>query len=411
MPGGVSSPVRAFRAVGGDPRLLVRGRGSRVTDADGKAYVDYVGAWGPLILGHAHPRVAAAAARAVKAGWGFGATHPAELALARLVRDAFPAVERVRFVSSGTEAVMSTARLARAATGRELLLKFEGCYHGHSDAFLSRAGSGLATFGIPESPGVVRSLAARTITLPYNDASAVERCFRRTGGKIACVIVEPVAGNMGVVPPVPGFLAALRRITRRHGALLVFDEVITGFRIGWGGAQGAFGIRPDLTVLGKILGGGFPAAAYGGPARIMERLAPLGPVYQAGTLSGNPVAMAAGAETLSVLRREKPWERLARRTERLASGIEQAARARRIPLVVQRLGSMWTPFFTRGPVLRYADAARSDRALYARFFRGMLARGVYLPPSALEAAFVSTAHTERDIDRTIASARAVFRAF
>lgn len=411
MPGGVSSPVRAFRAVGGDPVLLVRGRGSRVVDADGKAYIDYVGAWGPLILGHAHASVAAAAARAVRLGWGFGATHPSELALARIVRGAFPSMERVRFVSSGTEAVMSATRLARAVTGRELVVKFAGCYHGHSDGFLSRAGSGLATFGIPESPGVVKSLAARTITLPYNDASAVERCFKRTGPKIACVIVEPVAGNMGVVPPVPGFLAALRRITRRYGALLVFDEVITGFRLGWGGAQGAFGIRPDLTVLGKIMGGGFPAAAYGGPARIMERLAPVGPVYQAGTLAGNPVAMAAGAATLAILRREKPWRRLARLTERLAAGIEGAARERGIPVVVQRTASIWTPFFVRGSVRSYADAARSDRALYARFFRGMLSRSVFLPPSALEAAFVSAAHTKRDIDRTIKAARDVFKRF
>ncbi len=410
MPGGVSSPVRAFKAVGGDPLFFVKGRGAEVVDAEGRRFIDYVGAWGPLILGHAPPAVARALRATLAYGWGFGATHPLEIELASLVQDAFPSMERVRFVSSGTEAAMSAVRLARAATRRELIVKFIGCYHGHADGLLVRAGSGVATFGLPDSPGVVKRLAEKTLVLPYNDAEVFKEAMLRHGERIACVLVEPVAGNMGVVPPVPGFLEALRAGTKHYGALLAFDEVITGFRLGWSGAQAVFKIRPDLTLLGKILGGGLPAAAYGGSAHLMERLAPQGAVYQAGTLSGNPLAMAAGIATLSVLRRTRPYQRLARLTERLARGIEAAGRRKGMALTVNRVGSLWTPFFREPPVLSYISASGTNRTLYARFFRGMLARGVSLPPSALEAAFVSTAHTERQIDRTLEAARKVLKA-
>lgn len=409
MPGGVSSPVRAFRAVGGRPLFLVAGRGARVQDAQGRWYVDYVCAWGPAILGHARREVVRTVVMAARRGFGFGATHPEEVRLAALVRDAFPSMERVRFVGSGTEAAMSAVRLARAATRREILVKFEGCYHGHADGLLARAGSGPATFGLPDSPGVLSRVAERTIVLPYNDAEAAKTCFLRHGERIAAVIVEPVAGNMGVIPPVDGFLRTLRDVTRHYGTLLIFDEVITGFRLAWGGAQALYGIAPDLTILGKILGGGLPAAAYGGRADLMERLAPAGPVYQAGTLAGHPLAMAAGAATLSILRRERPYARLAAATRDLADGLEAAARARGVPLAVERIGSLWTPFFRERPILSFAAAAATDRKAYARFFHGMRARGIALPPSALETAFVSTAHGPREIDATIAAARAALK--
>jgi glutamate-1-semialdehyde 2,1-aminomutase len=404
MPGGVNSPVRAFRSVGGEPRFIVRGEGARIWDVDGREYLDFVASWGPLVLGHAPPAVVDAVAEAAARGTSYGAPTPQEVELAARLTDAYPSMEMVRLVSSGTEAAMSAIRLARGATGRDLLVKFDGCYHGHADSLLVKAGSGGATFGIPDSRGVPAALAGLTLTLPFNDLAAVRDLFRARGPEIAALIVEPVAGNMGVVAPAPGFLAGLREITAAHGTLLIFDEVITGFRIARGGAQELYGVRPDLTCLGKIIGGGLPVGAYGGPRAIMEHVAPLGGVYQAGTLSGNPLAVAAGLTTLRALEDRKVYRRLDALGARLERGLSEAAEKAGVPLAINRVGSMLTAFFCPGPVRDYADARTADTARYARFFHGMLERGVALAPSQFEAAFVSLAHSEDDIDAAARSA-------
>jgi glutamate-1-semialdehyde 2,1-aminomutase len=409
IPGGVNSPVRAFRSVGGDPLFIEHGQGASLVDVDGNRYIDYVGSWGPLILGHAHPRVVAAAQAAAARGTSYGAPTPGEVEFAKEICAAVPSVESVRLVNSGTEAVMSAIRLARAFTGRERIVKFEGGYHGHFDALLAHGGSGIATLGIPDTPGVPACFAALTHTLPYNDPAAVDALFAARGDEIAAVIVEPVAGNMGVIPPEPEFLEHLRRVTARHGALLIFDEVITGFRVAHGGAQERFGVTPDLTTLGKIIGGGFPLAAYGGRAEIMAQMAPSGPVYQAGTLSGNPVAVAAGLETLRALRRPNFYEELEQKGEALQSGLEAAAARAGVAVTVNRVGSMLTAFFAEGPVRDYAAARRSETARYATYFQAMLARGVYLAPSQFEAAFLSEAHTSSDIAATVAAAEEALR--
>lgn len=405
FPGGVNSPVRAFRAVGGEPFFVARGSGSRITDVDGRTYIDYVGSWGPMILGHAHPRVVAAIQKAAEEGTSFGAPTEMETRLARLVQAAFPSLQRMRFVSSGTEACMSALRVARGFTGRTAIVKFDGGYHGHVDSLLVKAGSGGLTFGVPDSLGVPAELARHTLAVPYNDLDAVQAVFAARGAEIAGVMVEPVAGNMGVVVPRPGFLEGLRDITRRHGALLIFDEVITGFRVARGGAQELFGITPDLTCLGKIVGGGLPVGVYGGRAEIMDQVAPLGAIYQAGTLSGNPLAMAAGVETLTLLQAPGVYEELEATGERLARGLGAAAAARRVSAQVNRVGSMLTAFFADGPVYDYASVKRANSARYGVFFRAMLERGVSLAPSQFEAAFVSLAHTSDDLDATLAAAR------
>jgi glutamate-1-semialdehyde 2,1-aminomutase len=410
MPGGVSSPVRAFRAVGGTPFFVSRAAGCRLTDADGKSYVDYVCSWGPLILGHAHPAVLEAIREAAERGWTYGTPCEAELRLAELVCRRVPSIEMVRFVNSGTEATMAAVRLARAATGRDLILKFEGCYHGHADSFLVRAGSGVATLGLPDSPGVPRALAELTLTVPFNDAQAVEDAFRRRGAEIAAVIVEPYVGNAGFIAPEPDFPATLRAVCDRAGALLIFDEVMTGFRVAPGGAQERLGVRPDLTTLGKIIGGGMPVGAYGGRADLMRLVAPEGPVYQAGTLAGNPVTMAAGVATLLETGRPGCYETLERRTARLVAGIGDAARRHGIVVSAGHAGSMWGVYFTAGPVRNFAEAKRSDADLFARWHRAALERGVYLAPSAFEAGFVSSAHTDADIDFTIAQLDAALAA-
>ena len=408
IPGGVNSPVRAFKAVGGSPLFVVWGGGSHVRDADGRAYIDYLGSWGPLILGHAYPDVVQAVRDAALAGTSYGAPCPAEVELAERVVRAMPSIEKVRFVSSGTEATMSALRLARGFTGRNKILKFDGCYHGHADSLLVAAGSGVATLGIPGSPGVPPGTVADTLTAPYNDLRAVEEVVSGHGSDLAAVIVEPVAGNMGCVLPASGYLEGLRDITRRAGALLVFDEVITGFRLGLGGAQAQYGVTPDLTCLGKIIGGGLPVGAYGGRADIMGRVAPEGPVYQAGTLSGNPLAMAAGCAALDALRRPGAYERLSALTARLVDGLAAAAKGAGAEITINRVASMFTVFFCPGPVTDYGSAKASDTARFARFFRGMLRRGVYLPPAQFEAAFVSLAHTELDVDTTVRAAREAF---
>ncbi len=397
IPGGVNSPVRAFKGVGGTPLFIARGAGARVWDVDGNEYIDCVGSWGPLILGHARLEVVAAACEAARRGTTFGAPTEGEIALAQAITDAMPSIELVRLVSSGTEAVMTTLRLARGFTGRTKVVKFEGAYHGHSDGLLARAGSGLATLGIADSPGVPAAWAADTIVLPYNDLDAVRSVFSSSGSDIACLIAEPIAGNMGVVPPKPGFLAGLREITRAAGALLIFDEVITGFRVARGGAQSVFGVAPDLTVLGKIIGGGFPLAAFGGRRDIMSMLAPAGPVYQAGTLSGNPVACAAGAETLRLLAEENPYPRLEQSGQALAAGLEKAADDAGAHVTINRAGSMLTVFFASAPIVDWSTASTSSRERHAAFFHAMLENGVYLPPAQFEAMFVSAAHTERDV--------------
>jgi glutamate-1-semialdehyde 2,1-aminomutase len=403
--GGVNSPVRAFGAVGGTPLVVDRAAGAQLWDADGNAYIDYICSWGALILGHADPAVSAAIAEQAQRGTSYGMTTELEVELAGMLRRAIPSLERVRFVSSGTEATMSAIRLARAATGRDLILKFEGCYHGHSDSFLVKAGSGLATLGIAASAGVPQALAALTLDVPYNDLAGVERAFSAHPGKIAAVIVEPVAANMGVVPPDPGFLEGLRDLTRRHGALLIFDEVITGFRLCFGGAQTQFGVEPDLTTLGKIIGGGLPVAAYGGRQDLMERVAPLGPVYQAGTLSGNPLAMRGGIETLKRLAAPGFYEALDRKGAQLAAGIKQALSDSGIAGQVARVGSLLTLFFTGNLVRNYEDARKSDTRRFAAFFRAMLGRGILLAPSQFEALFVSAAHSDDDIARTATACR------
>ncbi|MGQ9523579.1 MAG: glutamate-1-semialdehyde 2,1-aminomutase [Armatimonadota bacterium] len=410
MPGGVNSPVRAFRAVGGTPLYIKRGSGSRIWDEDDNEFIDYVCSWGPLILGHAHPAVVEAVKSAAELGTSFGAPTEISLRLAQTLCEALPSLEMVRMVNSGTEAVMSAVRLARAFTRRPRIVKFEGGYHGHGDALLASSGSGLATLGIPDTPGVPDAVAADTITLPYNDIGAVEAVFGSLGDSIAAVIVEPVAGNMGVIPPKEGFLHGLRDITSRHGALLIFDEVITGFRLAFGGAQQVFGITPDLTTLGKIIGGGLPVGAYGGRRDIMEMVAPAGPVYQAGTLSGNPVAMAAGLATLKELQAPGVYQRLESLSAQLEEGLRAAAEDAGVPVTLNRVGSMFTCFFAEAPVTDYASAKRSDTARYARFFWAMAERGVYLAPSQFEAGFVSLAHTPEDIAATVSAAREAFRA-
>jgi glutamate-1-semialdehyde 2,1-aminomutase len=387
MPGGVNSPVRAFKSVGGVPRFIARGEGAYLIDADGNRYVDMVLSWGPLILGHAHKEILAAVIKSARQGTTFGAPTELEVRLAEAVVGTFPAVEMVRFVSSGTEAVMSAVRLARAVTKRQKIVKFEGCYHGHSDALLAAAGSGVATLGLPDSPGVTSATVGDTVVVSFNDVPALESLFGARGHEIAAVLVEPVAGNMGVVPPVPGFLETLRSLTQKHGTLLVFDEVMTGWRVHPRGAQALYGIQPDLTCLGKVVGGGLPAAAFGGKREFMELIAPAGPVYQAGTLSGNPLAMAAGLATLEVLSRTGIWEKAA----------DAAARAGE-PLTVQRVGTMLTPFFTAEPVRNFADAKRTNRDTYNRFFHALLENGVYLPPSAFEAAFSSSVHGDAELE-------------
>jgi glutamate-1-semialdehyde 2,1-aminomutase len=397
IPGGVNSPVRAFRGVGGEPFFVARGEGARLWDVDGRSYLDFVGSWGPLILGHAAPAVVEAVTEAAHRGTSYGAPTAGEVELAELITAAVPSMELVRLVSSGTEAAMSAIRLARGFTGRDVIVKFDGGYHGHADSLLVKAGSGGATFGVPDSAGVPAALARLTVTLPYNDVDAVQRLFRAEGDRIAAVIVEPVAGNMGVVPPERGFLDALRGVTADRGALLIFDEVITGFRIAYGGAQERYGVRADLTCLGKIIGGGLPVGAYGGRRDVMERVAPLGPVYQAGTLSGNPLAVAAGLAALRALRAPGVYERLERLGGDLEQGLRAAAEKARVPLTVNRVGSMLTGFFTAEPVRDYASAKTADTTRYGRFFHAMLERGVYLAPSQFEAAFVSLAHTPDDI--------------
>jgi glutamate-1-semialdehyde 2,1-aminomutase len=409
IPGGVNSPVRSFRAVGGTPRFIARGRGSRVWDVDGNEYIDYLGSWGPLVLGHAHPKVVAALKKAAEGGTSFGAPVEQEVELARLICHAVPSVETVRLVNSGTEACMSAIRLARAFTGRDKIVKFSGCYHGHADGMLVKAGSGAMTHGVPTSAGVPQSYAQETLLADYNDLASVARLFDAQPADIAGVIVEPVAGNMGVVPPADGFLDGLRRLTAAHGALLIFDEVITGFRVSYGGAQELYGVTPDITCLGKIIGGGLPVGAYGGKREIMETVSPLGPMYQAGTLSGNPLAVAAGVVALAELKRPGAYERLDSLARRLTGGLSQAFSRAEVPATTNRVGSMFTSFFTSGPVSALSQVERSDVARYGRFFHAMLERGVYLAPAQFEAGFISLAHTEEDIDRTIIAAEAALK--
>ncbi len=411
IPGGVNSPVRSWKAVGGHPLFIQRARGTEVVDADGRSYLDFVGSWGPLILGHAPPAVSTAVAERAKQGTSFGAPTAAEIRLARLLVEALPSLEQVRLVSSGTEATMSVLRLARAATGRDLVVKFAGCYHGHVDALLVRAGSGALTLGVPDSPGVPPALAALTLTAEFNDAEGIRALLRRRGQEVAAVIVEPVAGNMGIVAPEPGFLETLREETTRAGSLLVFDEVITGFRVGWSGAQGRFGVMPDLTCLGKIIGGGLPLAAFGGRRDLMERLAPTGPVYQAGTLSGNPLSVAAGLQTLTGLR-DLPgaYDRLEQLGALAEGGLTRAAASAGVRACVNRIGSMLTLFLGVDRVSDYESARRADTASFARFFHGMLDEGIYLPPSQFEAMFISLAHTESDVERLGRAAEKVLAA-
>ena len=409
IPGGVNSPVRACKSVGADPIFFERGEGPYLIDVDGKRYLDYVASWGPLILGHAPPEVVVAVKAAAEGGTSFGTPTWAEVELARLICECVPSIEKVRLVNSGTEATMSAVRLARGFTGRKKIVKFDGCYHGHADSFLVKAGSGVATLGIPGSPGVPEEIVANTVSLPYNDLSAVKECFSQMGREIAAVIVEPVAGNMGVVPPEPGFLEGLREITRKHGALLIFDEVITGFRVGLSGAQGLYGVEPDLTCLGKIIGGGLPVGAYGGRAEIMDYIAPEGPVYQAGTLSGNPLAVAAGLATLRILTRPGTYERLEELSALLFEGLAEVARTSGVKVVGNRVGSMMTCFFREGRVTNFAEAAASDTERYGRFWRAMAKRGVYIAPSQFEALFVSLAHTEEHIEQSIKAAYEALR--
>lgn len=407
--GGVNSPVRAFNAVGGEPFFAASGRGSRIQDVDGNEYLDYVLSWGPLVMGHAHPGVVEAVSAAMRLGSSFGISTEAEIRLAQRITRHFPAIEKLRFVNSGTEAVMSAIRLARGVTGAELVVKIAGCYHGHMDGLLVRAGSGLTTLGQPDSQGVPNAYTQCTLVVPYNDLDAVRDAFSSYAGKIACLIVEPVAGNMGVVLPEPGYLEGLRQITQSAGALLIFDEVMTGFRVSMGGAQTRYQVTPDLTVLGKVIGGGLPVGAYGGSARIMDQLSPLGPVYQAGTLSGNPLAMAAGLATLDALEQPGAFAHTEQAMLALSEGLGKIARHAGIPVYQTQAGSMACLYFSEGPVRNYEDATASDTKRYAAFFRGMLERGVYFAPSQFEACFTSAAHSSADIDRTLEAASETFR--
>lgn len=408
LPGGVNSPVRAFKAVGGTPLFMKRGQGSRLYDEDGNEFIDYVCSWGPLILGHSDPQIVTAIKKAVEHGSSFGAPTELETTLARMICEAMPSIEMVRFVNSGTEATMSAIRLARAFTGRNKVVKFAGCYHGHSDGLLTKVGSGMATLGIPSCPGVPTSLTSDTLVAPYNNVEAVGRLFDDFVPEIAAIIVEPIAGNMGLVLPRPGFLEYLRGLTRETGALLIFDEVITGFRVAYGGAQGLYGITPDLTCLGKIIGGGLPIGAYGGRKDIMKMVAPIGPVYQAGTLAGNPAAMSAGIQTLSILNESRIYGELEKKSSLLETGIIEAASTAGVDIQLPRVGSMFTIFFTEGAVTDYETATKADTELYAKFFHQMLSQGVYLPPSQFEAAFVSAAHTDEDIQATVDAANRAF---
>jgi glutamate-1-semialdehyde 2,1-aminomutase len=412
FPGGVNSPVRAFRAVGGAPPFIESAKGAWLTDADGNRYIDYFGSWGPMILGHAFPPAVEAIERAARNSSSFGASTAAEADLAERIVACYPAIERLRFVSSGTEATMSAIRLARAATGRNIIVKFEGCYHGHSDGLLVKAGSGVATFGIPGSAGVPDAIAHLTLALPFNDLAALEAAFAAHSNQIAAIIVEPVVGNAGCIPPSEGYLAGLRRLTQTHGSLLIVDEVMTGFRVALGGACQLYSLDPDLVTLGKIVGGGLPVGVFGGKRRFMDLLAPLGPVYQAGTLSGNPLAMAAGIATLDALQANASsiYPQLEAVSAAVADGVAAEARKAGVPLTLNRVGSMWTWFFTADPVTNYEQAARSDTAAFARFHRAMLERGVWLPPSQFEAAFLSAAHGEQEVAATIAAARDAFQA-
>jgi glutamate-1-semialdehyde 2,1-aminomutase len=404
IPGGVNSPVRAFRAVGLEPLFVSRARGSKVYDGDGGVYIDYVSSWGPMILGHAHPRVRKAMSQALSRGWSYGAATELEVRLAQKISAAIPSMELVRMVSSGTEAAMSAVRVARGFTGRDKIIKFEGCYHGHADSFLVKAGSGAITFGVPDSAGVPESLAVYTLVAPYNDLEAVHALFRQNPSQIACIIVEPIAGNMGIVLPREGFLNGLEEVCRMNGALLIFDEVITGFRLIYGGVQKTFGITPDLTCLGKVIGGGMPVGAYGGRREVMEKISPLGPIYQAGTLSGNPLAMTCGLATLELLRQKDVYKRLDRLTKELCQGLEDYVRQKGIPARINRSGSMFTLFFTEDEVYDYTSAKKADVGKYAKYFQGMLQAGVWLPPSQFEACFVSLAHTTKDLKKTLEAA-------
>ena len=409
IPGGVNSPVRAFRSVGGDPVFFESAAGAHVTDADGKRYIDYVGSWGPMILGHAHPEVIAAVTDRVAKGLSFGAPTELETLMADKVCELVPSMDLVRMTSSGTEATMSALRLARGYTGRDKIIKFEGNYHGHVDSLLVKAGSGMLTLGEPSSPGVPSALAELTITLTYNDIEQVRETFAAIGDEIACVIVEPVAGNMNCIPPLPGFLEGLREVCDEHGAVLIFDEVMTGFRVARGGAQELYGVAPDLTALGKVIGGGMPVGAFGGRREIMEHISPLGPVYQAGTLSGNPIAMTAGLKTLELISAPGFYEQLEQRTAQLCDGMAERARAAGVPLSTNRAGAMFGLFFTEGQVTNYAEATACNQAQFNAFFHGMLARGVYLAPSAFEAGFVSAAHGDTEIEATLAAAAETFQ--
>jgi glutamate-1-semialdehyde 2,1-aminomutase len=409
IPGGVNSPVRACRSVGANPVFIASADGARLLDADGNAYIDYIGSWGPMILGHRHPAVMAAITRVLERGTSFGAPTDLEIELAEKIISALPSMDRVRMVNSGTEATMSAIRLARGATGRDLILKFDGCYHGHADTLLVAAGSGVATLGIPGSPGVPASFVAQTLSIAYNDIESFRQLMHARGDSIACVIVEPVAGNMGLVIPEPEFLQTLRAETEKHGTILIFDEVMTGFRVAYGGAQTHYGIRPDLTTLGKIIGGGMPVGAFGGRREIMCQLAPEGPVYQAGTLSGNPVAMAAGIATLSEVAGKGFYEALEKRSAHLAAGLKDAAKNAGVPVCVGQVGSMLGLFFTPGPVRNFKEAKESDLDRFSRFWRGMLDRGIYLAPSQFEALFISAAHSRADIDATVLAAQETLR--
>ncbi len=409
LPGGVNSPVRAFKAVGGIPPFMVKGQGSRIYDADGNEFIDYVCSWGPLILGHSHPQVVEALKHAIERGTSFGASTELEITLAKMLSTAMPSIEMIRFVNSGTEATMTALRLARAFTGRDKIVKFAGGYHGHADGLLAKGGSGLATLGIPDSPGVPSSYAQNTLVAPYNNAAAVEQLFQHYPEQIAAVIVEPIAANMGVVPPQPGFLASLRKLTGKFGALLIFDEVITGFRVAYGGAQALYGITPDLTCLGKIIGGGLPIGAYGGRRDIMEMMAPVGPVYQAGTLSGNPLVMTAGIETVEILGRTGIYHQLETKASSLEEGISRAASDAGISAHISRVASLITVFFTSDAVVDYESARQTDTKLFARFFQRLLSAGIYWPPSQFEAAFVSLAHSDEDIQTTVGVVDKAFR--